>query len=52
METVTINPTWRAMVPYLRTLIECGSYEGKRIAIEELERMADLADLYVAEKSK
>lgn len=52
MEVIEITPTWRSVLQPILVLLEIGTFEGKKIAIEELERMADLADRYVAEKSK
>lgn len=52
METIDITPTWRSILQPILVLLEIGTVEGKQIAREELERMADLADRYVAEKSK
>ena len=43
-EYIDITPTWRAIVPLLMAGIEAGS----GIAREELYRMAELADRYVA----
>ena len=36
------------MVPVLLAAIENGTSEGRRLAIEELKRMASIADAYVA----
>ena len=38
--------TWTSSVPYLFTLIRDGNKNGKNIALEELYRMAEAADLY------
>jgi len=46
--TVDITPTWVAVVPVLLAAIENGTSEGRRLAIEELKRMASIADAYVA----
>lgn len=42
--TIDMTPTWRGMLPTLLLLHS----EGKAIALEELQRMADLADAHVA----
>ena len=49
---VIVTPAWRGVLKPILVLLECGSAEGKKIAIEELERMADLADRYVALQEK
>ncbi len=51
MKTVDITPTWEAILPALLAVIENGNFEGRKVAIEELTRMAQLADLYVASQS-
>jgi len=43
---IDMTPTWRAILPYLLLGIENGNAEGRKIAIEELQRMADAADAY------
>lgn len=48
MRTIDITPTWVAVLPILLAALENGTDEGKRIAREELQRMADAADLYNA----
>lgn len=53
MQTIDITPTWSAILPVLISLIEDGSDKGRANAKEELQRMAELADAYVAqEKAK
>lgn len=44
MNAITLNPTWKGMLPYLLAALENGTPEGKRIAREELQKMADAAD--------
>lgn len=51
METIEIKMNWANTLPSLLVLLECGSFEGKRIAREELIRMARVADLAVEKKS-
>jgi len=46
--TIDMTPTWRAILPYLLLGVENGNAEGRKIAIEELQRMADAADAYNA----
>lgn len=50
--TIDATPTWRAILPIILTALEIGTPEGKRIAKEELERMADAADAYNAQVDK
>lgn len=47
METIDLTPTWAAVLPILLTAVEDGTFEGRKIAREELARMAGLADKYV-----
>jgi hypothetical protein len=47
MQTIDITPTWEGILPALLAVIENGNFEGKKIALEEITRMAQLADLYV-----
>ena len=46
-ETIDLTPSWKSMVGLFVTLIENGGTDGRRAAIEELDRMASLADAYV-----
>lgn len=48
IRTIDCTPTWRAILPMLRAAVENGTPEGRRIAWEELARMADAADLWNA----
>jgi hypothetical protein len=52
MKTVDITPTWEAILPALLAVIENGNFEGRKVALEELTRMAQLADLYVKQESE
>jgi len=45
---IDMTPTWRGILPYLILGIENGTAEGRKIAIEELQRMADAADAFNA----
>ena len=49
-ETVDATPTWEAVLPIYLMAYENGSNKGRGAALEELQRMAKLADLYVASK--
>ena len=48
MTYIDITPTWASLLPALLRVHEVGSAEGKRIAFEELCRMAEAADLHNA----
>lgn len=48
VRTIDMTPTWRGILPYLILSVENGNAEGRKIAIEELQRMADAADAYNA----
>jgi len=47
--TIDVTPTWKAMLPVMIEALTNGTPTGKQLAREELARMADLADHYVAE---
>ena len=46
METIDLTPTWAAVLPALLAVIEDGTDEGRKMAREELARMAQAADKY------
>lgn len=46
--TIIVTPTWRGVLPLLLAGVENGSAEGRRLALEELGRMADAADAFNA----
>ena len=45
-ETINCTPTWESLLPAIIHLIESGGPSAKKIAIEELQKMAQAADLY------
>lgn len=47
VETIDITPTWESVLHSLLAVIENGNSEGRKTAIEELKRMAKIADGYV-----
>ena len=47
MQTINITPTWEQILPALLAVIENGNFEGRKMAIEEITRMAQLADKVV-----
>jgi len=49
-EYIDMTPTWEAVLPIYLAAIKHGDYDGSKAAMEELTRMAKLADLYIAEK--
>lgn len=42
--TIDLTPTWPAVLPILLAALEDGTEEGKRMAREELKRMAQVAE--------
>lgn len=46
--TIDMTPTWKGLVPFFVLAIETGTPEGRKVAIEELTRMAGIADEYVS----
>lgn len=50
--TIDITPTWRAVLPVYLAAHENGNFTGRKIALEELNRMAKLADEFVAQSFK
>lgn len=48
--TIDLTPSWRATVGVILVALECGTPEGKRLAKEELYRLADFADGVIAER--
>lgn len=46
-EYIDCTPSWEGLLPYLLTVLRDGSWEGQKLAREELTRMAKLADRYV-----
>lgn len=45
--TVDLTPTWSGILPALLAVLEDGNAEGKKIAKDELKKMAKVADMYV-----
>ncbi len=43
-KTFDITPTWSGILPVLAAALQNGTAEGQRMAMEELKRMAQLAD--------
>lgn len=46
--TIDMTPTWRGILLILLTGYENGNAEGRKMALEELQRMADIADAHNA----
>jgi hypothetical protein len=46
--TIDLTPTWRGLLRGLVCVLQTGTPEGKRIAEEELRRMAEAADKWNA----
>jgi hypothetical protein len=49
---IPMKVTWRGLLPALIMVLENGNATGRATAIAELKRMAEIADLYVAEHEK
>ena len=47
MRYVDVTPTWREILPTLLALYEDGTCVGRMSALNELQRMADIADMTV-----
>ena len=45
-------PTWAGLLPLYLMAYENGAHKGRAAALSELERMAKLADLYVAARKE
>lgn len=48
IDTINLTPSWESILPTLLLLMQDGNAEGRKTAATELNRMAKLADLYVA----
>lgn len=48
--TIDLTPTWRQVVQLLIVGLTEGNATARQMATEELYRMADLADAYVADR--
>lgn len=46
VQYIDMTPSWEGILPYLLTIMRDGTMEGRRMAREELQRMAKLADRY------
>jgi hypothetical protein len=46
VETFDLTPTWTQILPALLLVLDAGNEEGKKIAREELKRMAIAADYF------
>jgi len=51
-KTFDITPTWSGILPVLVAALQNGTAEGQLMAMEELKRMAKLADSHVQNKSE
>lgn len=50
--TIDVTPTWEQITPMLATILRDASAVGQENALEELLRMARLADAYVARQKE
>jgi hypothetical protein len=51
-ETIDMTPSWEVLLPVLLHLLQGETSDSRKVAIDELTRMAKLADLYVAERKE
>jgi len=52
-ETIDMTPSWEGLLPVLVHLAAHGeTSDSRKVASDELTRMAKLADLYVAERKE
>lgn len=49
VETISLEMTWRDTLPLLLTVYADGSAKGRADCLKELQRMAHIADQYVAD---
>lgn len=52
VKTEIMVPTWEAVLPIYLMAYENGKNKGRSAALEELQRMAKLADLYLAARKE
>lgn len=52
IRTIDITPTWEEITPLLARILRDAEAVGQENALEELLRMARLADLYAAQQTK
>ena len=50
--TIDMTPTWEEITPLLARILRDADAVGQENALEELLRMARLADLYAAQQTK
>lgn len=48
IETIDLTPSWEGILPGLLAAYASGGFEARKIAEEEMSRMARIADAYVA----
>jgi hypothetical protein len=52
-KTIDMTPTWKGLLPVLVHLVEnATTSESRHVAMDELTRMANLADLYVTSQKE
>jgi hypothetical protein len=47
-KTIEATPTWSALLPVLIQAADSDRFETRQAAMDQLERMAELADAYLA----
>lgn len=48
--TIDLTPTWRSLIPAFIAALQDGTPTGRKMATDELYRIADIADALVAER--
>lgn len=48
--TIDVTPSWSGILNTLLLLYTEGNADGRKAALSELQRMAEIADVYVASK--
>jgi len=51
-ETIDLTPSWEGLLPVLLHLLQGETSDSRKVASDELTRMAKLADLYVASQKE
>jgi len=51
-DMLTVTLRWSGLLPVFIQMIETGSQKGRQFALQELYRMARLADMYVKQNKQ
>ena len=50
VRTIDLTPSWREVAKIIEIGLTCGTYDGKKMARDELHRMASMLDQLAAER--